>query len=298
MTRARRPSGPAARIDQRLEAAQRDALEDRVAERGRLDRPGDDGHLRVCGEARDEERDHHDLNRFKPIRPPLTSSTNVSPHVRTVLCYGDSNTWGCVPLTDSDEPPRRYPPHERWPGVLRRELGPGYWVVEEGLNGRTTVWDDGLEPHRNGMELLMPALLSHWPIDVVVIMLGTNDLKRRIGVSAAEIAEGAGTLVDVVRTSGCGANGGVPEVVLVCPPPLGRVPQSQADFAGGWEKSRELAAAYDDVARRRSCGLVDAGAHISTSDVDGVHLDREAHAVLGSVVAQAVGEAAVHATRR
>ena len=83
-----------------------------------------------------------------------------------ILCYGDSNTWGCIPLRGS-EPARRFPPETRWPGVLRRELGDGHWVVEEGLNGRTTVWDDPLEPHRNGRTLLPPTLLTHQPPEFV-----------------------------------------------------------------------------------------------------------------------------------
>jgi lysophospholipase L1-like esterase len=215
-------------------------------------------------------------------------STTVPARVTTVLCYGDSNTWGCVPVVDPDQETRRFAPDERWPGVLRRELGDGYWVVEEGLNGRTTVWDDGLWPHRNGRELLPPVLLTHRPVDLTVIMLGTNDLKRRMGLSAEEIAEGAGALVDLVRTSGCGPHDAAPEVLLVCPPPLGRLSPFQSDFEGGPEKSRGLAAAFGEVARRRSCALLDAGAHIATSDVDGVHLDRDAHATLGSAVATAV----------
>jgi lysophospholipase L1-like esterase len=76
--------------------------------------------------------------------------------VKTILCFGDSNTWGCIPLTGA-RPPRRHGPAQRWPGVLRRELGDGFWIVEEGLNGRTTVWDDPLEPFRSGKELLAPA---------------------------------------------------------------------------------------------------------------------------------------------
>jgi lysophospholipase L1-like esterase len=98
--------------------------------------------------------------------------------VKTILCYGDSNTWGCIPLT-GPQPPRRYGPARRWPGVLRRELGDGYWIVEEGLNGRTTVWDDPLEPFRSGKELLVPCLMTHEPIDLVIVMLGTNDLRSR-----------------------------------------------------------------------------------------------------------------------
>jgi lysophospholipase L1-like esterase len=207
--------------------------------------------------------------------------------VRSVLCYGDSNTWGCIPL-GGPEPARRFAPDERWPGVLRRELGDGWWVVEEGLNGRTTVWDDGLEPFRNGRAFLLPTLLSHQPLDVVVVMLGTNDLKRRFGVSAREIAEGAGLLVDAVRASGCGPAGGPPELVLVCPPPLGRLGEFADDFEGGREKSTRLAVCFQAIAQGRSCAFLDAGAHISSSDVDGIHLDRDSHAVLGRAVAGVV----------
>jgi len=103
--------------------------------------------------------------------------------MKTIMCYGDSNTWGCIPLT-GQQPPWRYGPAQRWPGVLRRELGDGHWIVEEGLNGRTTVWDDPLEPFRSGKELLAPCLLTHQPIDLVIVMLGTNDLKGRFGLSA------------------------------------------------------------------------------------------------------------------
>ena len=117
--------------------------------------------------------------------------------MKNILCYGDSNTWGCIPFEGAG-PARRFPPDMRWPGVLQRELGDGYWVVEAGLNARTTVWDDPLEPHRNGRELLLPTLLTHQPLDLVIIMLGTNDLKHRINASAAEIAEGAGMLADIV----------------------------------------------------------------------------------------------------
>jgi lysophospholipase L1-like esterase len=207
--------------------------------------------------------------------------------VRTILCYGDSNTWGCVPVL-GDEPAPRFPPDVRWPGVLRRELGPDFWVVEEGLNGRTTVWEDDLQPHRNGRTFLPAALLTHHPVDLVVIMLGTNDLKRRIGASPLEIARGAGALVELARTSGCGPAGGPPGVLLVCPPPL--APRSQFDdaFEGGLQKSLALAEAFAAVAAACDCPLVDAGAHVVTSDVDGIHLDADAHEALGTALAGTV----------
>ena len=209
--------------------------------------------------------------------------------MRDVLCYGDSNTWGCMPVTGL-EPPRRFAAGERWPGVLSRELGAGYGVVEEGLNGRTTVWDDPLEPHRNGRAYLPAALLSHMPLDLVILMLGTNDLKHRFSLSAREVADGAGLVVDDVRASACGPGGDAPAVLLVCPPLLGPVDRFADDFEGAAEKSRGLSERYRAVARGRGCAFLDAGAHVSVSDTDGIHLDADAHARLGSAVAAAVRE--------
>lgn len=101
--------------------------------------------------------------------------------MKTILCYGDSNTWGFEPVTRN-----RYGRTERWTGILRQELGLDYDVIEEGLNGRTTVWDDPIEGHKNGKEQIIPILKSHQPLDLVTIMLGTNDLKRRFGLGALE----------------------------------------------------------------------------------------------------------------
>ncbi len=207
--------------------------------------------------------------------------------MKSILCFGDSNTWGCVPL-EGPVPSRRFPPATRWPGVLRSELGDGYWVVEEGLNGRTTVWDDPLELHRNGRKLLPPLLLTHQPLDLVIVMLGTNDLKRRIGGSASEIAEGAGMLVDIVTGSGCGPEGHAPQALLVCPPPIARLDLLDDTFEGALEKSRELAGHFGAVAAERSCGFLDAGTVISSSDVDGIHLDEPEHRKLGQAVAEHV----------
>jgi len=207
--------------------------------------------------------------------------------MKSILCYGDSNTWGCIPLQGPD-PARRFPPGTRWPGVLRRELGDGYWVVEAGLSGRTTVWDDPLEPHRNGRKLLLPTLLTHQPLDLVVIVLGTNDLKHRINASAAEIAAGAGMLTDIVAGSGCGPDGRAPQTLLVCPPPIARLDLFADVFDGGTEKSRQLTGHFAAIAEARSCPFFDAGAFIESSDVDGIHLDEPQHAALGAAIAKRV----------
>lgn len=207
--------------------------------------------------------------------------------MKNILCFGDSNTWGCVPVR-SDEVPGRFPPATRWPGVLRHELGDGYWVVEEGLSGRTTVWDDALSPHRNGRKLLLPLLLTHMPIDLVIIMLGTNDLKHRFGVSAREIAEGAGMLVGIVAGSGCGPDDGAPQTLLVCPPPVARLDELADEFEGATEKSRQLAGHYAAIADLSPCAFFDAGSVISSSDIDGIHLEEPEHARLGEALAEQV----------
>ena len=206
---------------------------------------------------------------------------------RQVLCYGDSNTWGCIPLEGS-EVPVRFPRAERWTGVLQGELGSDYWVIEEGLNGRTTNRDDQFEPYRNGLELLLPTLETHHPLDLVIVMLGTNDLKRRFDASPADIAAGAGELVDDIRGSRFGRNGTAPDVLLISPPPMGRLRQFADDFEGAFEKSRQLALEFRKIADARACDVLDAGEYASGSDTDGVHLDRAAHASLGRAIAARV----------
>src|SRR3990172_7397939 len=117
--------------------------------------------------------------------------------MKAILCYGDSNTWGYDPTTQD-----RFPRQVRWTGVLAQELGPEYYVIEEGLSGRTTVWDDPVEGlHKNGRTYLLPCLESHQPIDLILLMLGTNDLKMRFSVPAADIAASVGVLVDVIQNN-------------------------------------------------------------------------------------------------
>jgi len=138
--------------------------------------------------------------------------------MKTILCYGDSNTWGYNPATQD-----RFSQDERSPGVLRQALGDGYEVIEEGLNGRTTVWDDPIEGYKNGKEYLIPCLETHRPLDLVAMLLGTNDLKVRFSLSAYDIANGAGVVVDIVQRSGAGPDEGAPKVLLMAPPPVGKL---------------------------------------------------------------------------
>jgi lysophospholipase L1-like esterase len=200
--------------------------------------------------------------------------------MKTILCYGDSNTWGSNPITQD-----RYGRDERWPGVLRQELGDGYHIVEEGLNGRTTVWDDPIEGYKNGKDYLIPCLETHRPIDLVTIMLGTNDLKIRFSVSAYDIADSAGVLVDIVQRSNAGPDGGAPQVLLMAPPPVGKLTEFAEMFEGAESKSRKLAQHYHRVAEAYGCELLDTSEIIVSSDIDGIHLELSEHQKLGQAVA-------------
>jgi lysophospholipase L1-like esterase len=206
--------------------------------------------------------------------------------MKTILCYGDSNTWGREPLRDT-----RFPLDVRWPGVLRRRLGPDYWVIEEGLNGRTTVWDDPVSEGRSGKVYLVPCLTSHKPLDLVVLMLGSNDLKPKFSLTAYEIARGAATLLEIIQKSGAGPEGKPPQVLLISPP---HVIQMDAEsewrdqFVGAAEKSRQLARYYAEVARKFGAHFLDAAEAMTSSQRDGIHFEAEGHAKLGAAVAQEV----------
>jgi lysophospholipase L1-like esterase len=208
--------------------------------------------------------------------------------MKTILCYGDSNTWGYSPSTQD-----RYGRDERWGGVLRNALGEGYLVIEEGLGGRTTVWDDPVEGiHKNGRTYLLPCLESHQPIDLVVILLGTNDLKRRFGVGAFDIAQGAGVLVQIVQKSETGPNGEAPKVLLLAPPPTEKLGGTDfvEMFKGAEEKSKNFSREFRRVAGELGCEFLDAAEAIVSSKLDAIHLDAEEHRKLGLAVATRVRE--------
>jgi lysophospholipase L1-like esterase len=203
----------------------------------------------------------------------------------TILCYGDSNTWGYVPGSGE-----RYPRDVRWTGVLRQELGTGYEIIEEGLNGRTTVWDDPIEGYKNGKKYLIPCLESHQPIDLVVLMLGTNELKMRFSLSAYDIASGAGILVDVVQKSDTGPDGSPPKVLLMAPPPVATLTEFAEMFEGAEAKSGRFSEHFRRVAEEYGCQFFDTSELIVSSDIDGIHLESSEHRKLGEAVADRVRE--------
>ncbi|MCF7915341.1 MAG: SGNH/GDSL hydrolase family protein [Spirochaetaceae bacterium] len=203
--------------------------------------------------------------------------------MKQILCYGDSNTWGYTPVTGI-----RYSEDTRWPGVLASLLGPNYRIIEEGLNGRTTVFEDPLQEGRNGKTYLLPCLLSHRPFDVVILMLGTNDMKQRYGVPAEDIARGAGVLAEIILNSGAGPDNTAPKLILLSPPGLGKLTAFGPMFTGASEKSLHMGPAFREVAQEIGCSFVDIGGQVKAGNQDGIHLDPEGHRRVAELVAKAL----------
>ena len=197
-----------------------------------------------------------------------------------ILCFGDSNTWGFIP----DKPFTRYPYNTRWTGVLERLLGDGCEVIEEGQNGRTTVWDDPFGDHKNGKIYLPPCLESHAELDLVVLMLGTNDLKAHFKLGAAEVAQGMKFLIGLVRSSGAGRHGSAPDLLVVSPPPLGKLSLLAGIYGEAPIKSQELAHQIGLITEFLDCPFMDAGEVVTSSSIDGVHWDADQHHQFGEAI--------------
>lgn len=208
---------------------------------------------------------------------------------QTILCFGDSNTWGFIPGSEGE----RYAPDVRWPGILKASLGEGFIIIEEAQNGRMTAWDDPFETSvsKCGLDHLPVVLESQKPLDLVIIMLGTNDLKSHMNHSATTIAHAVATLVDVVKASDAGPAQLAPEVLMICPAAVseGNCPFWHL-FDGAPEKSREMPTAYREMAEDRGVAFLDAGEFVNCPEPDCIHLNDEGHAALGKAVASKVGE--------
>jgi lysophospholipase L1-like esterase len=205
--------------------------------------------------------------------------------MKTIVCFGDSNTWGADPLQGP-----RFNMLQRWPGILRNELGAEYWVIEEGMCGRSTVCTDPVEGYQCGKDYIVSCIQSHSPVDLVIIMLGTNDLKKRFSLPACDIAKGVGGLVDLVRKASYPGEYQAPQVLLIALPPILEVGRFKEMFEGGAAESLKFRAYYADVAATFRCHFIDADKIIRSSPVDGIHFGADEHAKLGKAVAEKVVE--------
>ncbi|MCP4328478.1 MAG: SGNH/GDSL hydrolase family protein [Alphaproteobacteria bacterium] len=203
---------------------------------------------------------------------------------KSILVYGDSISWGF-----RADNMLRYPLAQRWPHILRGLLGKRAHVVEECLNGRTTAYDSPLLPDRNGVKALPPLLESHAPLDLVIIMLGTNDLQSNMHLTANDIAAGCGGLVLGILRSQAGPDLGIPKILVVAPPLVTRPVDAMAVFFDGVEEnSRALPELYRRLAEGYKCDFLDASTIVEGCEIDGIHLTPESNAVLARAVADAV----------
>ena len=206
----------------------------------------------------------------------------------SLLTYGDSNTYGTLPI-EYDGHRARLGPQDRWPGVTRKQLGPEWDIIEHGLPGRTTQYPDAeMGPHMDGRIGLFIALESHGPLDILSIMLGTNDTKTAFGNSPADIAGGIDTLLSIALSDEMQDRHGGLDVLLICPPAVIETGELAPQFIGGHEKSLALPDLYGALADRHDVDFLNAGALIQSSPVDGVHFGADQHAILGKAVARAV----------
>jgi lysophospholipase L1-like esterase len=207
--------------------------------------------------------------------------------MKNILCYGDSNTYGLKP-----DLVNRYARDIRWTGVLQKLLGEGYYVIEEGLGGRTTVWDDPIEEYKNGKDYLIPCLHSHKPLDLVILMLGTNDLKCRFSVSSFDIGAAIENLVKVILKSDAGIDFAPPKVLLVTPVPIHSVGNIDLDrmLPDAEVRSKELASYYEAVAKRNNIYYMNPDSQVEVSYVDGIHYSEKGHAAMATLMEKKIKE--------
>lgn len=204
--------------------------------------------------------------------------------MKNILCFGDSNTWGYV--VGSFDPDtfmaKRMSFDERWPGILQNGLGGFYRIIEAGLNGRTTNIDVSEWAERNGLKAIPMLLEANAPLDLIIIMLGTNDLKSCFNRTAKDIANGVAEIIDSIRRlkfieveSAAGA-----KILIVSPPVVYKEDGFGEDFKHASEKSIEYSGFVEALCKAKGCYYFDASG-IKFSDVDGIHLEPSAHRELG-----------------
>lgn len=208
---------------------------------------------------------------------------------KMIICFGDSNTHGYDSSTKG-----RFDDLHRYPCLLGSYLGENYLVREEGLSGRTTVFDDPLFEGLSGLAAIAPCLLTHDPVDLLIIMLGTNDTKERFGVNAENIAKGLERLSKKAMSVTDAWRNGKPNLLLVAPPPIEK--GYETTFVanemgrGCREKSLELALYYERTATLLGCHFLDAGKipGLQMHPNDYMHLTEASHRLLAQKLADSI----------
>ena len=211
---------------------------------------------------------------------------------RHIVCFGDSNTHGhCADPTDTADGGVRFNEEERWPCLLQELLGKEYLVLEEGLNGRTTIFEDPTCEGRRGMDSIYACLVSHKPVDLLILMLGTNDIKDRFDTDAESVGAAMEQLIEKAKSIAAW-QGETPNILLMAPPHVlpGVDRATYGDSFGpeSVEKSRGLAAAYEKVAARQGCAFLDTQGIGQFNTIDCIHLTSRGHRNLAEHLARLI----------
>jgi lysophospholipase L1-like esterase len=197
----------------------------------------------------------------------------------TILCFGDSNTWGAKPQIISDSialQTLRYNENERWPAILQQALTDKHKVIEEGQPSRTLVHNPCFSGNKSGVRYLDACLKQYSPA-LVLFMLGTNDLKKRFSLSAQEISLSMMDLAAKTLNYSPDLTPPKIKVMIICPPVINEVGHYAKIYAGGRVKSKQLNQYYQQNANKLGCDFFDAGSVVTSSVEDGVHWHREQH---------------------
>lgn len=203
--------------------------------------------------------------------------------MKNILCFGDSNTYGLKPDGSG-----RYDFNSRWPGILQHTLGADYHIIEEGLCGRTTIYDDPQRPYKNGKDFLLPLIESHRPLDLIIIMLGTNDCKSIYSLNEKEISDSLGELIHIIQSSPSSNNNLIPEILILSPIHLkDGVWREELDIAfdkTSVEVSKRLSSKYHQLAKQYHCNYLNAANFAKASQIDAEHLDEYGHKQLADAL--------------
>ncbi|MEF9990847.1 MAG: SGNH/GDSL hydrolase family protein [Romboutsia sp.] len=196
-----------------------------------------------------------------------------------IVCFGDSNTHGYNPKDGS-----RFDRTTRWTGILQNLLGKNDYIIEEGLSGRTTVFEDPINEGLRGLDYITPCLMSHEPVDLLIIMLGTNDTKERFGASADVISLGLNRLIKKAQSTILAFRDSKPRILVVAPLPIREEIKNVECFStmgkGCSEKSYNLIPKYEEIAKALECSFFDPSPYVKCSNYDYMHLSQDAHEIL------------------
>lgn len=208
----------------------------------------------------------------------------------TILCFGASNVWGFKPGSYNPKTQRakRYDANTRWTMQLEKMLGPDkFKIIEEGLNGRTTMFDDTLtnKPYRNGLTQLPIILEQQYPVNLVIFMLGTNDTKIQYNKTGREITKGMNELINIIKASNVSPNNSAPDILLIAPQPIEPIKQPSSQFdSNSIKKSHQIIDLFKLLAQQEKIAFIDSSKHIISSKVDGIHMDKDQLNILASAI--------------